>query len=61
MGCRLNMVVRSTKATYMIDFWMSPQKIINSAYHKIPLSKKNMGFFSRRYLKVNHLERMFVI
>jgi hypothetical protein len=40
------MVVGSTKATYMIDFWMSPQKIINSAYHKIPLSKK-YGFFFR--------------
>jgi hypothetical protein len=34
------MVVRLAKATYMIDFWMSPKKFINSAYHKIPLSKK---------------------
>jgi hypothetical protein len=34
------MVVRLAKATYMIDFWMSPPKIINSTYHKIPLSKK---------------------
>jgi hypothetical protein len=40
------MVVRSAKATYMIDFWMSPQKFINSTYHKIPLSKK-YGFFFR--------------
>jgi hypothetical protein len=39
------MVVRSAKATYMIDFWMSPQKFINSAYHKIPLSKKIWVFF----------------
>jgi hypothetical protein len=39
------MVVRSAKATYMIDFWMSPQKIINSTYHKIPLSKKVWVFF----------------
>jgi hypothetical protein len=29
----------------MIDFWMSPQKIINFTYHKIPLSKKVWVFF----------------
>jgi hypothetical protein len=39
------MVVRSAKATYMIDFWMSPQKFINSTYYKIPLSKKVWVFF----------------
>jgi hypothetical protein len=40
------MVVRSAKATYMIDFWMSPQKIINSTYHKYHYLKK-YGFFFR--------------
>jgi hypothetical protein len=39
------MVVGSAKATYMIDFWKSPQKIINFSCHKIPLCKKLWVFF----------------